>query len=99
MSNENIILPGMSDQMTEAELLTWKVNVGDEVKKGDVIAEIATDKVDMDLDSPFDGKITKLIAEEGSMVNVGEPLAEIEVEGESLLGSLFDNSYCCSLKL
>ena len=44
MSNENIILPAMSDQMTEAELLTWKVSVGDEVKKGDVIAEIATDK-------------------------------------------------------
>ena len=80
----------MSDQMTEAELLTWKVNVGDEVKKGDVIAEIATDKVDMDLDSPFDGKIVKLVAEEGSMLNVGETLAEIEVEGESLLGSLFD---------
>jgi len=76
--------------MTEAELLTWKVNVGDEVKKGDVIAEIATDKVDMDLDSPFDGKIVKLVAEEGSMLNVGETLAEIEVEGESLLGSLFD---------
>ncbi len=90
MSSENIILPAMSDQMTEAELLTWKVNVGDEIKKGDVIAEIATDKVDMDLDSPFDGKIVKLIAEEGSMVNVGEILAEIEVEGESLLGSLFD---------
>ena len=90
MSNENIILPAMSDQMTEAELLTWKVNVGDEVKKGDVIAEIATDKVDMDLDSPFDGKIVKLLAEEGSMLNVGETLAEIEVEGESLLGSLFD---------
>ena len=90
MSNENIILPAMSDQMTEAELLTWKVNVGDEVKKGDVIAEIATDKVDMDLDSPFAGKIVKLVAEEGSMLNVGETLAEIEVEGESLLGSLFD---------
>ena len=90
MSNENIILPAMSDQMTEAELLTWKVNVGDEVKKGDVIAEIATDKVDMDLESPFDGKIVKLVTEEGSMLNVGETLAEIEVEGESLLGSLFD---------
>ena len=50
----------MSDQMTEAELLTWKVSVGDEVKKGDVIAEIATDKVDMDLDSPYDGKIINL---------------------------------------
>ena len=90
MSNENIILPAMSDQMTEAELLTWKVSVGDEVKKGDVIAEIATDKEDMDLDSPFDGKIIKLNVDEGSMVNVGETLAEIEVEGDSLLGSLFD---------
>ena len=90
MSNENIILPAMSDQMTEAEILTWKVSVGDEVKKGDVIAEIATDKVDMDLDSPFDGKIIKLTIDEGSMVNVGETLAEIEVEGDSLLGSLFD---------
>ena len=90
MSNENIILPAMSDQMTEAELLTWKVNTGDEVKKGDVIAEIATDKVDMDLDSPFDGKIIKLNVEEGSTVNVGDTLAEIEVEGDSLLGSLFD---------
>ena len=90
MSNENIILPAMSDQMTEAELLTWKVSTGDEVKKGDVIAEIATDKVDMDLDSPFDGKIIKLNVEEGSMVNVGDTLDEIEVEGDSLLGSLFD---------
>ena len=90
MSNENIILPAMSDQMTEAELLTWKVSTGDEIKKGDVIAEIATDKVDMDLDSPFDGKIIKLNVEEGSMVNVGDTLAEIEVEGDSLLGSLFD---------
>ena len=90
MSNENIILPAMSDQMTEAELLTWKVNIGDEVKKVDVIAEIATDKVDMDLDCPFDGKIIKLNVEEGSMVNVGDTLAEIETEGDSLLGSLFD---------
>ena len=90
MSNENIILPAMSDQMTEAELLIWKVSVGDEIKKGDVIAEIATDKVDMDLDSPYDGKIIKLNIEEGSMVNVGDTLAEIEVEGDSLLGSLFD---------
>ena len=86
MSNENIILPAMSDQMTEAELLTWKVSVGDEVKKGDVIAEIATDKVDMDLDSPYDGKIIKLNIEEGSMVNV-------------YWVHYLINSCCCNLKL
>ncbi len=80
----------MSDQMTEAELLKWKISVGSEVSKGDNIAEISTDKVDMDLDSPFTGKIIKLNAEEGSVISVGDTLAEIETEEDSLLGSIFD---------
>ena len=86
MSKENIILPAMSDQMTEAELLKWNISEGSEIKKGDII----TDKVDMDLDSPFTGKVLKLIVEEGSVINVGEVLAEIETEEDSLLGSIFD---------
>ena len=90
MSKENIILPAMSDQMTEAELLKWNIEEGSDVNKGDVIAEISTDKVDMDLDSPFTGKVTKLLVEEGSVVNVGEVLAEVETEEDSLLGSIFD---------
>jgi pyruvate/2-oxoglutarate dehydrogenase complex dihydrolipoamide acyltransferase (E2) component len=90
MSKEKIILPAMSDQMTEAELLKWNIEEGSDVNKGDVIAEISTDKVDMDLDSPFTGKVTKLLVEEGSVVNVGEVLAEVETEEDSLLGSIFD---------
>jgi pyruvate dehydrogenase E2 component (dihydrolipoamide acetyltransferase) len=90
MSKEKIILPAMSDQMTEAELLKWNIAEGSDVNKGDIIAEISTDKVDMDLDSPFTGKIIKLLVEEGSIINVGETLAEIETEEESLLGSIFD---------
>ena len=90
MSKEKIILPAMSDQMTEAELLKWNIEEGSDVNKGDVIAEISTDKVDMDLDSPFSGKVTKLLVEEGSVVNVGEVLAEVETEEDSLLGSIFD---------
>ena len=90
MSKENIILPAMSDQMTEAELLKWDIEEGSDVNKGDVIAEISTDKVDMDLDSPFTGKVTKLLVEEGSVINVGEVLAEVETEEDSLLGSIFD---------
>ena len=50
MGKEKIILPAMSDQMTEAELLKWKISEGSEVSKGDIVAEISTDKVDMDLD-------------------------------------------------
>ena len=90
MSKEKIILPAMSDQMTEAELLKWNIAEGSDVNKGDIIAEISTDKVDMDLDSPFTGKVTKLLVEEGSVVNVGEVLAEVETEEDSLLGSIFD---------
>ena len=90
MSKENILLPAMSDQMTEAELLSWKVSIGDKVKKGDVLCEISTDKVDMDLDSPYAGEIVNLVASEGDLVNVGEVLAEIETEEDSLLGSIFD---------
>ena len=90
MAKENILLPAMSDQMTDAELLSWKVNVGDKVNKGDVLCEISTDKVDMDLDSPYAGEIVNLIASEGDVVNVGEPIAEIETEEDSLLGSIFD---------
>jgi len=90
MAKENILLPAMSDQMLEAELLSWKVSIGDKVNKGDVICEISTDKVDMDLESPYSGEIINLIANEGDMVNVGEPVAEIETEEDSLLGSIFD---------
>jgi len=90
MAKENILLPAMSDQMSDAELLSWKVSVGDKVNKGDVVCEISTDKVDMDLESPYSGEITNLIATEGDMVNVGETVAEIETEEDSLLGSIFD---------
>jgi pyruvate/2-oxoglutarate dehydrogenase complex dihydrolipoamide acyltransferase (E2) component len=90
MAKENILLPAMSDQMSEAELLSWKVSIGDKVNKGDVLCEISTDKVDMDLESPYSGEIINLIANEGDTVNVGEPVAEIETEEDSLLGSIFD---------
>jgi pyruvate/2-oxoglutarate dehydrogenase complex dihydrolipoamide acyltransferase (E2) component len=44
----------------------------------------------MDLESPYAGEIINLIATEGDMVNVGESVAEIETEEDSLLGSIFD---------
>jgi len=46
--------------------------------------------VDMDLDSPFTGEILSLKAEEGDVINVGDTIAEIETEEDSLLGSIFD---------
>ena len=89
MAKEKIQLPAMSDQMTDAELLSWKISAGDKVNKGDILCEISTDKVDMDLDSPFTGEILSLKVEECDVVNVVDAIAEIETEEESLLGSIF----------
>ena len=90
MAKEKIQLPAMSDQMTEAEILSWKVEVGSKIEKGATICEISTDKVDMDLESPYSGEITDLACEEGDILNVGDTIAEIETEEDSLLGSIFD---------
>ena len=49
MAKEKIQLTAMSDQMTEAEILSWKVDVGSKIEKGSTICEISTYKVDMDL--------------------------------------------------
>ena len=85
-----VTMPQLGETVTEGTILRWLVQVGDEVKEDDPILEISTDKVDMDLDSPFTGKVTKLLIEEGSVINVGEVLAEVETEEDSLLGSIFD---------
>ncbi len=90
MSVEKILLPAMSDQMTEAELLSWKVSIGDNVTKGDIICEISTDKVDMDLDSPYTGQILAFHYKENDIINVGDAIADISTEEDSLLGSIFD---------
>ena len=52
MAKENILLPAMSDQMTDAELLSWKISAGDKVNKGDILCEISTDKVCLLYTSP-----------------------------------------------
>ena len=86
----DVLMPKMGESITEGTIVEWKKSVGDSIAKDETLLEISTDKVDMDLDSPFTGKVIKLIVEEGSVINVGEVLAEIETEEDSLLGSIFD---------
>lgn len=83
-----IRLPALSATMEEATLLAWKVAPGDEVREGQPIAEVSTDKVDMDLESPVAGIIHELLVEAGSSVPLGEVLATVATETEDLLGGL-----------
>src|ERR1043166_3266756 len=54
---EVVLMPRLSDTMTEGVVASWQKKVGDQVKKGDVLAEIETDKATMDLESYKNGKL------------------------------------------
>ncbi len=78
-----VLMPALSPTMEKGNLAKWHVTEGDEVSSGDVIAEIETDKATMEVESVDEGKIGKILIEEGSMdVAVNTPIAIIISEGE-----------------
>src|SRR5437763_725239 len=77
-----IIMPKMGDAMTEGKVLRWYKKAGDAVKKGEPVAEIETDKVNLDLEAEDDGTIGEVAAAEGEMVPVGGLLATLLRPGE-----------------
>lgn len=76
-------LPDMGEGIEDVTISRWRVKVGDSVNAGDVIVEVATDKVDSEVPAPAAGTIIKILAEEGSLVPVSAPLAVIGEAGES----------------
>tara|TARA_B100001057_G_scaffold291536_1_gene291566 strand:+ start:13721 stop:15001 length:1281 start_codon:yes stop_codon:yes gene_type:complete len=77
-----ITMPQLGETVTEGTILRWLVKVGDEVKEDDPILEISTDKVDTEVPSPFNGKVTSLLVEEGETVEVGSSLLELDGDGQ-----------------
>ena len=72
-----VVMPRLSDTMEEGELSKWLKNVGDPVAKGDVLAEIETDKATMDLEAFEAGVLEQQLVEAGSVVPIGTPVAVI----------------------
>ena len=81
MPQSPIVMPKMSMTMTEGELISYTVSVGQEVKAGDVVATVATDKVDMEVEADTAGTVLELTAAPNQMINVGEPLLILETVG------------------
>jgi pyruvate dehydrogenase E2 component (dihydrolipoamide acetyltransferase) len=76
-------MPALSPTMEEGTLAKWLVKEGDEVKSGDILAEIETDKATMEFEAVDEGKITRILVPEGSEgVKVGAPIAILAAEGE-----------------
>jgi len=79
-----IIMPKMGDAMTEGRILTWKKRPGDAVTKGEPIAEIETDKVNVDLEAEADGTLAQILVPAGEVTAVGAPIALIAAPGEAV---------------
>ncbi|HEV7765772.1 MAG TPA: dihydrolipoamide acetyltransferase family protein [Thermoanaerobaculia bacterium] len=77
-----LIMPKAGDAMTEGKVVKWYKQPGDAVKRGEPLAEIETDKVNLDLEAEADGVLGAHAAKEGDMVPVGNVLARILAEGE-----------------
>ena len=80
--DEVVLMPRLSDTMTEGVIAGWNKNVGDTVKKGDVLAEIETDKATMELESYKNGKLLYQGAKAGEKIAVNDLLCIIGEEGK-----------------
>ena len=79
-----IVMPKMGESVNEGTIIKWHKNVGDQVKRDEIIFEISTDKVDTEIPSPEAGVLTEIIIPEGDTVEVGTVVAVLDTNGEAV---------------
>src|SRR3954463_11642988 len=77
MANFDLIMPKMGESVAEATIIKWTKNEGDKIKIDETVLEIATDKVDSEIPSPFEGTLVKRLFNEGDVVQVGAVIGVI----------------------
>ena len=75
-------LPDIGEGVVEGEVVEWMVSVGDSIKEDDPILSVMTDKATVEIPSPVNGVVTKIIGEPGDILPVGEVCIEFEVDGD-----------------
>ncbi len=83
---EFVVMPKLGFDMREGVLVSWLKKVGDEVHKGEVIAEIESDKATLELESQVSGTLLKTLQSEGAVVPIGAELAIVGKAGEDVSG-------------
>jgi len=83
MAKFEIIMPKLGESIIEATITKWMKNPGDLIEEDDPIVEIATDKVDSEIPSPVEGKLIKVLYNEGDVVPVGKIIAIIETDPDA----------------
>jgi pyruvate dehydrogenase E2 component (dihydrolipoamide acetyltransferase) len=89
---EVILMPRLSDTMTEGVIAAWHKKVGEPVKKGELLAEVETDKATMDLESYKDGTLLHIGVDKGGKLQVNDLLAIIGNPGENIENLIKENS-------
>ncbi len=85
-----VVMPQMGADMTEGTMVRWLKKEGDAVQRGDIIAEIETDKANVEIEAFESGIFRKVLANEGDVIEVGKPIAVIASPDEDL--SKYDNA-------
>lgn len=83
MKIKKVLVPELSESVSEAALLGWQKNPGDFVREGDVLVSVETDKIVMEVYAPCDGALKSVHKREGDQVAAGELLAEIDASAKA----------------
>ena len=75
---KEVIMPRLSETMTDGKILTWHKKVGDKINNGDVLAEVETDKANMEVEAVDSGILSAILEREGQIVEVGKPIAILD---------------------
>src|ERR1700736_2889835 len=80
-------MPELAESVIEGEIVKWLVKEGDHVALDQLIVEVMTDKVTVEVPSPYEGILLKQVAKEGDVVPIGKPIAIFGKEGETMEGN------------
>lgn len=80
---KNFLLPDPGEGLVEAEIVTWRVKPGDEIKINDILVEVETSKSLVELPSPYQGTVKELLVPEGQLIDVGTPIVIIDDGAEA----------------
>ena len=78
-----VLMPRLAEEAEEGVVVTWFIEPGAAINKGDLLAELQVEKVSSELHSPFSGRVVQLLVQPGGVAKQGAPIAVIE-EGEEL---------------
>lgn len=79
----NLVIPQMGEGLQEVKIIRFFKKVGDWISEDEVVYEMETDKATVEVESPYSGRLLRLLAAEGDQLAVGDPLAQVEIQEES----------------